>query len=119
MNSADQLLVHMPFFIKHVPQKHMPFYDLCMVPVPVDADTMQVIVMTQYIHVQYMYIAQSLCLYVPLIEPQLQLCMQKGVVTYCKKVHLLRHRFEHMCSSAIYYDVDFVTKHCTVNQNTQ
>ena len=52
--------------------------------------------------------------YVPFTEPRLKLCMQVGVVHYCENAHLLRHRSEHTCSSAIYYQMDSVTKalHC-------
>ena len=37
-----------------------------------------------------------------------------GVVHFCENAHLLRHRSEHICTSAIYYEVDLVRKtlHC-------
>ena len=44
--------------------------------------------------------------------PQPTTCM--AIVYYCENVHLLRHRCEHTCTLAIYYQVDLVMKtvHC-------
>ena len=52
--------------------------------------------------------------YVPLTDPQLNLCMNMEVVYYCEIAHLLKDRSEHTCASALYYQVDLVIKvsHC-------
>ena len=65
-------------------------------------------------HVQYPYIAMSPDSYVLLIEPQLNLCTHPKVLHYCENVYLLRHRSEHTCTSAVYYQVCSAIKalHC-------
>ena len=61
------------------------------------------------VHVQYLCIALLHDLYVPLMDQQLKLCAQLGVVHYYENAHLLRHRSKHMCASVIYYQVDWIT----------
>ena len=68
-------------------------------------------------HVQYPYIAMSLDLCDPFRELQLKLCVWIGVITCCENTYLLRHRSEHSCASIIYYEVDKLKKHCTVQQS--
>ena len=88
INSADLLLVQILTLLKHVSQKPTSLYRLCMVPIPVDVanyignsnDYMQV-------HVQHPYTAMSLDSYVPLLELQLKLCTQMGLVHFCENAH--------------------------------
>ena len=44
--------------------------------------------------------------YVPSTEPQPYLCTCMGVVCYCENTDLPIHRFEHIYTSKIYYQVD-------------
>ena len=52
--------------------------------------------------------------YVPLTEPQLNLCTQMGVMYYCENAYLLRHRPLHTCASTAFHQMDSVKKvvHC-------
>ena len=48
--------------------------------------------------------------YVFLIEEQLNLCTCIGIVYSFENANLLRHKSEHTCVAAIYYQVGWVTK---------
>ena len=58
--------------------------------------------------VQYPHISISHNSCVHLAELQFNLCTCKGVVYYYENEHLLRCRFEHTCTLAIYYQVDLL-----------
>ena len=62
------------------------------------------------VHVQYPLGMKSPDLYISLIEPHVSLCTCMGGVHYCENSHLLRHRSQHTCASAIYYQTDLGTK---------
>ena len=34
---------------------------------------------------------------------QFTICNKMGIIHYCQNLHLLRHRSEHTCASAVYY----------------
>ena len=84
-NSTDQLQAQMLILLKHVSQKLMSLYSIHTVPVPVDMDK-YLGYSREYTqgHVQYLYIAMSFDLYLPLTKPQLKLFTQMGVVHYCE-----------------------------------
>ena len=78
-----------------------------MVPIPVDAN-MYLDNRNKYIqvYVWYPYKAMLLDLYFLLTEPLLKLGMQMEILNFCENTHLLRHRSEDTCASAVYYPVD-------------
>ena len=49
-------------------------------------------------------------LYVPLNETQLHLCVHITAQYYCEYSHLLRARYVHICTFAVYYQVDLMIK---------
>ena len=48
--------------------------------------------------------------YIPLNKLQCNLCTCFQVVHYCKNANFLRQKSQHICTSAIYYQVDLVMK---------
>ena len=57
-------------------------------------------------------------LYVSLMQLELNPCIHAGIVYCCGSAYLLRHGSEHICTSAIYYQVDLVTNALCVKQDT-
>ena len=94
-NSTDQLLIS----LKHVSQKLISLYIICIVHISVYADMyLEKSHDDMYVHVQYPYIAVVLDWYVPLMELQLKLCIHSGVAYDCENAHLLSYRSEHTCN---------------------
>ena len=115
-NNADKLLIQIPVFIKLKHQKPMFLYSMDTAPVPLDAETYagdnhqytKIILETKYI-------ALTEHNYIPLSQEQLNLCHKIGSTYFCENAHLLRHRDEHICASAIYYRANskVIANNCT------
>jgi hypothetical protein len=104
-NTADHLLVQIPILVQKRQDSVYSLYYVKTVPHPTDTDTIngQKHDYTM-LDIQHEYIALSRENYVPLTSEQLELCTKIGPTYICENAHLLRHRSEHTCASAIYYE---------------
>ena len=106
-NTIDDLLLQLPILIKLKVQVPMSLFSIETVPVPLAAETYigdkreytQIILETEYI-------ALTDNNYVPLTQAQISLCAKIGYMYYCEFAHLLKKHTEHICVSAIYYDLE-------------
>ena len=114
-NTHDQLLVNVPILLKLATQKPLNLYSIDTVLKPFDTETLEGRNNKYtFINNSYPYMALNEHNYIPLTEPQLRMCDKMGSTYYCQDSYLLRQRTEHMCKSAIYYEMDAktISQHC-------
>ena len=114
-NTATKLMIQIPIYIKSEFQVPMSVFSTEVAPVPYDAETYSG-EQSQYtlVDIEFPYMATTPDNYIPLTEQQLRLCWKIGYTYYCENSYLLRHRSQHTCASAIYYNEDETAKveHC-------
>ena len=114
-NTHDQLLVNLPILLKLATQKPLNLYSIDTVLMPFDTDMLEGRNNEYtFINNSYLYMALNEHNYIPLTEPQLQMCDKMATTYYCQDSYVLCQRTQHTCESTIYYKMDakMISKHC-------
>ena len=106
---------HDPILLKLATQKPLNLYSIDTVLMLFDTDTLEGRNNEYtFINNSYPYMALNEHNYIPLTEPQLQMCYKMASTYYCQDSYVLCQRMQHTCESTIYYKMDakMISKHC-------
>ena len=108
-NFIDQF----PVFVHPHSQQHLTLYQLETVPVP-NIDRNDNAQCYTHIKVTKPYIALNSETYISLRIQALETCKKIGYEFYCEELFVVKHRSQHNCKSAIYFDsnVEIIKEDC-------
>ena len=98
------LIVQFPVFVHPQGQQYLILYQLETVPVPIVGKNEQAQLYTQ-VQAEKPYIALNSETYISVRIQELEACKKIGYEFYCKELFVGKHRTEHNCESAIYFDL--------------
>ena len=107
------LIIQFPFFVHPQGQQHLILYQLETVPVPIVDKNEQAQSYTQ-VQTEKSYIAVNSETYISLRIQELEACKKIGYEFYCEELFVVKHRTQHSCESAIYFDLgaDIIKENC-------
>ena len=98
------LIVQFPVFVHLHAQQHLILYQMETVPVPIVDENEQVQSYT-YLQVRKPYITLNSETCISLRIQELETCKKIGYEFYCEELFVVRHKTQHSCESAIYFDL--------------
>ena len=112
INDQRNSIIQFPVFVQPYTQQHL-IYEIETVPVPI-VDENEQAQYYRYLKVKKLYIALSSETYISLRMQELNTCKKIGYKVYCEELFVVRHRTEHSCKSAIYFDLnaDIIKETC-------
>ena len=107
------LIIQFPIFVHPQGQQHLTLYQLETVPVPIVDKNEQAQSYTQ-VQTEKPYIALNSETYISLRIPELEACKKIGYEFFCEELFVVKHRSQHCCKSAIYFDLgaDIIKENC-------
>ena len=103
IDGKRNLIVQFPVFVHPYNQQHLTLYQLETVPVPITGRNENAQSYTQ-LKVNKPYIALNSETYISLRIQELDTCKKIGYEFYCEELFVVKHRSQHSCKSAIYFD---------------
>ena len=103
IDDKRNLIVQFPVFVHPHNQQHLTLYQLETVPIPIIDRNKNA---QSYTHLQVTkpYIALNSETYISLRIQELEACKKIGYEYYCEELFVVKHRSQHNCESAIYFD---------------
>ena len=113
IDDKRNLIVQFPVFVHPQNQQHLTLYQIETVPVPIIDRNKNT---QSYTHLQVTkpYIALKSEMYISLRNQELEACKKIGYEFYCEELFVGKHRSQHNCESAIYFDsnVEIIKENC-------
>ena len=103
IDDKRNLIVQFPLFVHPQNQQHLILYQLETVPVPI-IDRNENAQSYTHLQVTKPYIALNSETYISLRIQELEACKKIGYEFYCEELFVVKHRSQHNCESAIYFD---------------
>ena len=103
IDDKRNLIVQFPVFVHPDNQQHLTLYQLETVPVPI-IDRNKNAQSYTYLKVTKPDIALNSETYISLQIQELKTCKKIGYEFYCEELFVVKHRSQHNCESAIYFD---------------
>ena len=103
IDDKRNLIVQFPVFVHPHNQQHLTLYQLETVPIPIIDRNKNA---QSYTHLQVTkpYIALNSEMYISLRIQELEAYKKIGYEYYCEELFVVKHRSQHNCESAIYFD---------------
>ena len=103
IDDKRNLIIQFPVFVHPHNQQHLTLYQLETVLVPIIDRNKNA---QSYTHIQVTepYIALNSEMYISLKIQELEACKKIGYEFYCEELFVVKHRSQHNCESAIYFD---------------
>ena len=113
IDDKRNLIIQFPVFVHPQGQQHLILYQLETVPVPIVDKNEQAQSYTQ-LQTKKPYIALNSETYISLRIQELETCKKIGYEFYCEELFVVKHRTQHSCESAIYFDLgaDIIKDNC-------
>ena len=99
------LIVQFPVFVHPHNQQHLTLYQLETVPVPI-IDRNENAQSYTHLQVTKPYIALNSETYISLRIQEMEACKKIGYEFYCEELFVVKHRSQHNCESANYFDLN-------------
>ena len=113
IDDKRNLIVQFPVFVHPQNQQHLTLYQLETVLVPIIDRNKNA---QSYTHLQVTkpYIALNSETYISLRIQELEACKKIGYEFYCEELFVVKHRSQHNCESAIYFDsnAEIIKENC-------
>ena len=113
IDDKRNLIVQFPVFVHPQNQQHSTLYQLETVLVPIIDRNKNA---QSYTHLQVTkpYIALNSEMYISLRIQELEACKKIGYEFYCEELFVVKHRLQHNCESAIYFDsnAEIIKENC-------
>ena len=105
IDDKRNLIVQFPVFVHPHNQQHLTLYQLETVLVPIIDRNKNA---QSYTHLQVTkpYIALNSETYISLRIQELETCKKIGYEFYCEELFVVKHRSQHNCKSAVYFDLN-------------
>ena len=103
IDDKRNLIVQFPVFVHPQSQQHLTLYQLETVPIPI-IDRNKNAQSYNHLQVTKPYIALNSETYISLRIQELEACKKIGYEFYCEELFVVKHRSQHNCESAIYFD---------------
>ena len=103
IDEKRNLIIQFPVFVHPYNQQHLTLYQLETVPVPILDRNEKAQSYTQ-LKVSKPYIALNSETYISIRIQELESCKKIGYEFYCEELFVVKHRSQHSCESAIYFD---------------
>ena len=103
IDDRRNLIVQFPVFVHPQNQQHLTLYQLETVPVPI-IDRNENAQSFTHLQVTKPYTALNTETYISLRIQELEACKKIGYEFYCEELFVVKHRSQHNCASAIYFD---------------
>ena len=103
IDDKRNLIVQFPVFVHPQSQQNLTLYPLETVPVPI-IDRNENAQSYTHLQVTKSYIALNSETYISLRIQELEACKKIGYEFYCEELFVVKHRSQHNCESAIYFD---------------
>ena len=106
-------IVQFSVFVHPQGQQHLILYQLETVPVPIVDRNEQAQSYTQ-VQTEKPYIALNSEIYISVRIQELEACKKIGYEFYCEELFVVKHRTQHNCESAIYFNLraDIIKENC-------
>ena len=113
IDDKRNLIVQFPVFVHPHNQQHLTLYQLETVPVPI-IDRNEDAQSYTHLKVTKPYIALNSETYISLRIQELEACKKKRYEFYCEELFVVKHRSQHNCESAIYFDsnTEIIKENC-------
>ena len=113
IDDIRNLIVQFSVFVHPQNQQHLTLYQLETVPVPI-IDRNENAQSYTHLQVTTPYIALNSEMYISLRIQELDACKKIGYEFYCEELFVVRHRSQHNCESAIYFDsnTEIIKENC-------
>ena len=110
---THSLIVTFLVFIKDFKQPPLSLFEIETVPVPIPDENRQADSYSQ-VRIQKSYIAAGMDYYIQMRMTEMLMCKSIGYIYYCEKLFVVKHKSEHSCASAIFYELgpQQVIKNC-------
>ena len=114
VNDGEELVVAFPVFIQDHTRESMTLFELETVKIPITDTNLAANSYTE-VKTSKPYIAFNNDYYIQLCIPELRMCKQIWHSYYCEELFLVKHKSEHSCESAIYYNLskEVINEYCT------
>ena len=113
IDNKRNVIVQFPVFVHPLNQQHLTLYQLETVPVPIIDRNKNA---QSYTHLQVTkpYIALNSETYISLRIQELETCKKIGYEFYYEELFVVKHRSQHNCESAIYFDsnTEIIKENC-------
>ena len=113
IDDKRNLIVQFLVFVHPQSQQHLTLYQLETVPVPIIDRNENA---QSYTHLQITkpYITLNSEMYISLRIQELEACKKIGYEFYCEELFVIKHRSQHNCESAIYFDsnAEIIKENC-------
>ena len=103
IDDKRNLIVQFPVFLHPHNQQHLTLYQLETVAVPI-IDRNENAQSYMHLKVTKSHIALNSETYISFIIQELETCKKIGYEFYCEELFVVKHRSQHNCKSAIYFD---------------
>ena len=104
IDDQRNLIVQFQVFVHWQGQQHLILYQLETIPVPIVDKNEQTQSYTQ-VQTENPYVALNSETYISLRIQELEACKKIGYKFYCEELFVVKHRTQHNCKSAIYFDL--------------
>ena len=113
IDDKRNLIVQFPVIVHPYNQQHLTLYQLETVSIPI-TDRNENAQSNTHLKVTKPYIALNSETYISLRIQELETCKKIGYEFYCEELFVVKHRSQHSCKSAIYFDsnADIVKEAC-------
>ena len=113
IDDQGNLIVQYPVFVHPQGQQHFILYQLETVPVPI-VDKNEQAKSYRQVQTEKPYIAFNSETYTSVRIQELEACKKIGYEFYCEELFVVKHRTQHNCESAIYFDLeaDIIKENC-------
>ena len=113
IDDKRNLIVQFPVFVHLCNQQHLTLYQLETVPVPI-IDRNENAQSYTHLKVTKLYIALNSKTYISLRIQELETCKKIGYEFYCEELFVEKHRSQHNCKSAVYFDsnAEIIRENC-------
>ena len=113
IDDQRNLIIQFPVFVHPHTQQHLILYQMETVPVPIIDENEQAQSYT-YLQVRKPYIALNSETYISLRMQELETCKKIGYEFSCEELFVVRHKTQHSCQSAMYFDLgaDVIKENC-------
>ena len=113
IDDKRNLIIQIPVFVHPQNQQHLTLYQLETVPVPI-IDRNENAQSYTCLQITKPYIALNSETYISLRIQELEACKKIGYEFYCEELFVVKHRSQHNCESAIYFDlnVEIIKENC-------
>ena len=104
IDNQRNLIVQFPVFVHPQGQQHLILYQLETVPVPIAEKNEQALSYTR-VKTEKPYIDLKSETYISLRIQELEACKKISSEFYCEELFVVKHRTQHNCESATYFDL--------------